>query len=501
MAQSFFELDLLTRFPYQSGTVPTMVDVGAHIGFVSKPFAQKSWRIIAFEPEPSNHSALVENLSPYENVTIIHKAVSNQPGQSIEFYVSQEHWGIHSLVPFHETHRPIKVETVRLDETLADLSIEEIALLKIDTEGADFWVLQSCDFNRVKPELIMCEFGDGRSQEYFNYSHHDIVAYMKDFGYVPFVSEWQSSGKGYARKGEKSSPHTFVGCQPYPLDHEPAWGNLIFVRPDRLSDFHRILADYLDIVAPRHPGGKVEVPDSCNACGSPFMAYVKDIPTRRTNRLLPLYYCMECESFCNPSQYEQDDTQLAKARDWYASVEERDRKFSANLLKEILKLHPKIDSVLQVGCATGTLLSVAKEYCSQVTGYDTNSYSIDYGKDKFKLDLHHANWAADKTKPHDLILCIAFLEQSKNPDNAFKELATAAKRDKSLLYVSVPFFEREKWGYISTADPYEPGTPLFDNDVIVTHFSAKGLLALAKRHGATKTTQIKTSWQGYLFEF
>ena len=157
--------------------------------------------------------------------------------------------------------------------------------------------------------------------------------------------------------------------------------------------------------------------------------------------------------------------------------------------------------MLQVGCATGTLLSVANKYCDRVTGYDVNPHSIKYGREKFDLDLHHGTWTADKTKAHDLIICIALLEQSENPDAVFRELATAAKRDGSILFVSVPIFDRDKWDFILSADPYESGTPFFDNDVIKTHFSTKGLLKLAQRYGATKHTPVLTSWQGYLFEF
>jgi FkbM family methyltransferase len=242
----FSELELLVRFPYlKAGLQNTIVDVGGHVGSVSQKFAIKGWRVIAFEPEPENRKELEKNLSNYKDITIIPKAVSNENGQYVSFYVSSEHWGIHSLKPFHPTHKPtMTVETVRLDTTLRNLSINDVSLLKVDVEGADFLVLQGFDFSKIKPELVMCEFADDRSLPNFGCTHHDIATYMTKKGYRVFVSEWDHI-KEYGKKGKKTEPHIFLQCVPYPLKHNPAWGNLIFVRNDRIKDFEEVLHSYL----------------------------------------------------------------------------------------------------------------------------------------------------------------------------------------------------------------------------------------------------------------
>lgn len=241
----FSELELLLKFPFEAKSQATLVDVGAHAGFVSVRFSRKGWRVIAFEPEPENRKDLQERLKPYKDVTIIPKAVSNKEGELVPFYVSSEHWGIHSLKPFHPTHKPtLTVETVRLDKTLNRLGVNHVSLLKIDVEGADFSVLQGFDWDKIKPEMVMCEFADDRSLPNFGCTHHDIACYMEGKGYKVFVSEWAPI-KEYGRKGEKSDPHQFLQCVPYPLDHQPAWGNLIFVRRDRLNAFEKVLSDYL----------------------------------------------------------------------------------------------------------------------------------------------------------------------------------------------------------------------------------------------------------------
>ncbi|MCL2925605.1 MAG: FkbM family methyltransferase, partial [Trichodesmium sp. MAG_R04] len=242
----FSELDLILQFPFYRESKCILIDVGAHIGSFAKPFAQKGWQVIAFEPEPENRRQLENNLQNYPNVSIIAKAVSNQTGQDIPFYISSQHWGIHSLKPFHHSHQPkLTVETVRLDIALKELGVNQVSLLKIDVEGADFLALQSFNFSKIQPEIVICEFMDERSQANFGYSHHDIAFYMKKHGYHVFVSEWAPI-KEYGRKGITSVPHKFLQCIDYPLNHQPAWGNLIFVRQDRLVDFEQTLSSYMD---------------------------------------------------------------------------------------------------------------------------------------------------------------------------------------------------------------------------------------------------------------
>lgn len=251
----FSERDLLLRLPYQTRDQQALVDVGAHTGGFVQPFAMRGWRVIAFEPEPSNYKGLCDRLEEFANVTCINKAVSEVFARGVPFYISEEHWGIHSLKPFHPTHRPtLRVDTVRLDAILKDMQLDQVTVLKIDTEGADFLALKSFDFSRFQPEVVMCEFMDERSRENFGYTHHDMVAYMDSLGYATFVSEWAPIVE-YARQGKPVS-HSFLQCVPYPLDHDPSWGNLFFVLSDQVVQFRKTLSAYLsDLVLSSKMGG------------------------------------------------------------------------------------------------------------------------------------------------------------------------------------------------------------------------------------------------------
>jgi hypothetical protein len=117
-------------------------------------------------------------------------------------------------------------------------------VLKIDVEGADFPALKSFDFNTFHPEVVMVEFMDERSMLSYGYTHHDMAAYMQALGYATFVSEWAPI-REYAREGAASETRTWLQCGRYPLHHEPAWGNLIFVPESRVGCFEQALEDYV----------------------------------------------------------------------------------------------------------------------------------------------------------------------------------------------------------------------------------------------------------------
>ena len=241
---NFSEEELLSNYPYKN-SFPILIDVGAHHGYFSLVFAKKCWKIIAFEPENNNRSVFEKNLAEYDQVQCFPKAVSDIKGNKIPFYVSNEHYGIHSLKPWHKTHKlAYEVETVRLDDVLTELQVTSVSLLKIDVEGADFLALKGFDFLKYSPELVMTEFMDERTQPNFGYTNHDVVAYMKDYGYCAFVSEWEQI-KEYGRDGIATIPCEWLQCVPYPVDHEPAWGNLIFIPNSEKEKFAVTLQNYL----------------------------------------------------------------------------------------------------------------------------------------------------------------------------------------------------------------------------------------------------------------
>jgi FkbM family methyltransferase len=120
----------------------TIVDAGAHIGMASILFALKYplARIIAIEPEPSNFAALVRNTSPYKNVTPIQAALWREDGQ-----VTLGPSDAHPKGAFRiDENGQQSVRAITMDTVMRETRIVSIDLLKVDIEGTEIEVFESC---------------------------------------------------------------------------------------------------------------------------------------------------------------------------------------------------------------------------------------------------------------------------------------------------------------------------------------------------------------------
>lgn len=220
---SFEEVDVARAvLPRAEGL---MVDVGAHRGFAHGPFADEGWRVIAMEPDPANRSYLVEAARP--TVEIDSRAITDTDGQTLTLYTSEVSSGISTLAAFHESHTAgVEVETVRLDTLLADHGKPHVDFLKVDTEGFDLFVLRTFDWERDRPEVVVCEFEDRKTVP-LGYTYRDMGDFLAERGYTVLMSEWFPIV-------EYGQAHRWRRIVPYPaeLQDPNGWGNFIAVRPD-----------------------------------------------------------------------------------------------------------------------------------------------------------------------------------------------------------------------------------------------------------------------------
>lgn len=250
-------------------------------------------------------------------------------------------------------------------------------------------------------------------------------------------------------------------------------------------------------------------PEKCVVCNSGLTAYVRDVPTINLSKMLPLYYCLECESFTNPSGFTPSKTADETELKFHIKIEERNTKRSTALLEVIRQQFADVKNIVEIGCGTGIMIRVAKEMGLNAVGYDINEAAIEYGKKNFGADLRAELWDPKKqSEKVDLIFCIMVLEHIENPRPLFFQMAEAAKKHKAKLFISVPFLNRDRWKFILNPDPKVPNTPFFNNEVHVTHFSRKGMEMLAKEAGSTKTTAVSSmvskderGWGGFIFDF
>ncbi len=219
--------------------IGTKIDIGAHHGFDTLPFATEGWKVFAFEPDPYNRAQLEKLTSKFCSVHVDARAVSNKAAKQVVFYKSSESDGVSGLQAFLPSHQAeYHVDVTTLAEFILEKEINEIDFLKIDTEGYDKMVLKGIPWESLRPRLILCEFEDKKTLP-LGYSYHDLAKYLLERGYHLIVSEW----KPIKRYGEK---HDWRGFYPYPhkLQTPKAWGNLIAARDkadyESLSQFIKV---------------------------------------------------------------------------------------------------------------------------------------------------------------------------------------------------------------------------------------------------------------------
>jgi FkbM family methyltransferase len=212
-----------------------MVDVGAHFGGSLLPFARSGWEVWAVEPDPANRSHLTAATQGLVNVHVDPRAVTEHTGERLPLFTSTTSTGISTLVPFHGTHVPaVEVETVRLDDLLDEAGVDEVAFLKTDLEGYDLPALRSFPWDRLRPDVVVCEFEDRKTRA-LGYDFHALASLLTGHGYEVLVSEWDPII-------EYGTRHRWRRVFTYPgeLADTEAWGNLIAVAPSRAGRARRI---------------------------------------------------------------------------------------------------------------------------------------------------------------------------------------------------------------------------------------------------------------------
>ena len=161
-AQNFEDVRLWKALAHLDARV--YVDIGAGHPTslsVTQLFYDRGWRGINVEPGP-NFSALAHERSGDINLNL---AVDTRDGFA-KFYVAEPFPDLSSLKreapsadPTHVARiETVQVETSRLDTILTThLGDRAIAFLKVDTEGTEFDVLSSNDWNRYRPFVVVVE--------------------------------------------------------------------------------------------------------------------------------------------------------------------------------------------------------------------------------------------------------------------------------------------------------------------------------------------------------
>ena len=219
------ETELIREYLNGIGKKKMSIDVGAAGGGLCLPFLKNGWRVFAFEPNPVSLDMLKKLAKRHPQLHIDSRAVSDKTQFGLPFYTSSVSRGISGLHAFHDSHvQNGLTDTITLSEFCESNAIHEADLLKIDTEGNDLFVLKGFPWDSFKPQVIICEFEDGKTVP-LGYTFHDMARFLIDQGYELLVSEWYP----IERYGTKHSWRRFVSYPCELLDPD-AWGNIIAFR-------------------------------------------------------------------------------------------------------------------------------------------------------------------------------------------------------------------------------------------------------------------------------
>jgi len=168
--------DRIADFALSRKTKGVFLDIGAHDGitYSNTYFFEKerSWTGICIDPNPDvfqklvvNRHCICENCAiATEEKQLVYRKVNGQYfsemlGGILEFMDTEHIERINREIENHVecSIEDIPVECKRLDSILSKYAMNKIDYLSIDTEGAEYEILQSLDFDKLNIRLISVE--------------------------------------------------------------------------------------------------------------------------------------------------------------------------------------------------------------------------------------------------------------------------------------------------------------------------------------------------------
>jgi len=158
-----------------------LVVIGAHFGvwLESEITKYQNQNILLVEPVPYNYNILKDNFKDSKNIHICTNAIFSENKLDKFYYVNEnsisklgKHWasGIGSFnkdhILEHKTKRfkiepedidEIEIKFITFDDLIENYSIQSIGRLQIDVEGAEFEILNSIDYKKIKINSLQFE--------------------------------------------------------------------------------------------------------------------------------------------------------------------------------------------------------------------------------------------------------------------------------------------------------------------------------------------------------
>ncbi len=167
---------------------------GVHYSNVRRLAERHGWAGISIEPVRSNFKKLQRSYRGFP-VRCVHGAIGPVTGEAdihVSSYPHLPEWGS-DVATFVESEkdrwksyaprwRKERVPVWNLTQLLEEQGVKDVDLISIDTEGFNLAVLQSLDFSRFAPQMLVVEYGQDRAA---------ILAFLKSQGNALFLDNGQ----------------------------------------------------------------------------------------------------------------------------------------------------------------------------------------------------------------------------------------------------------------------------------------------------------------------
>ena len=245
----FTDRDLVLQvvLPYlRSGGSRRLIDVGACVGDMSKPFLDEGWQAVLFEPDERCHPQLAALLEAHSGQGRLENAAATADHDGvIDFHVATTP-GLSGLSssPFVADVQTLAVRSVAFARYIAGKGLFDVDFINIDAQGHDFAILAGIDFKAVTPRLIMVGFGEEFSGQ-DRTSVGEALRSMRGQGYRACIVCLATFGPFKRHDWPRSMLAIGIDAVPALPEAVPLFGNVLFFREED-CDFLPSLCDWLE---------------------------------------------------------------------------------------------------------------------------------------------------------------------------------------------------------------------------------------------------------------
>jgi len=165
-----------------------VLDLGGHIGTITLAAAARGCRVITVEASPRNFALLSKSVETngFDNVTLVHAAVSDAPGTL--YFCAHGPWGhVYSSVTDMPT---VSVRAVTVEQILSELDIDRVDLIKIDVEGSEVRAVRGMRKMLAAPDAPPVVYEcNGHTLRFYDHTSQEIRGAFADLGYQQYALE------------------------------------------------------------------------------------------------------------------------------------------------------------------------------------------------------------------------------------------------------------------------------------------------------------------------